>query len=135
MAKIEQGIHSYFAGMKDSDRNMPESLSRQPTAPSAEVEQMLQSQEDGIEVPFAKVNSVAAGSPAAEAGMKIGDKVCSFGEINWMNHDNLTKIGDVVQRNEGVSKMPFYALTRSSWHTHVQLSCEVTLTELLLMAI
>ena len=55
-----------------------------------------------IEAAFAKVNSVVAGSPADEAGLKAGDKLRSFGTVNWMNHEKLSKVAEVVQRNEGV---------------------------------
>lgn len=107
MAMIEKGIHAHFAKLKDTDGNTDvdaaSSVPAQPPAPSAEVEQILESREDSMDVPFAKVNGVADGSPAADAGLKTGDKICSFGHVDWMNHENLTKLGGVVQNNEGVS--------------------------------
>ncbi len=55
-----------------------------------------------IEPPFAKVNTVAAGSPAAEAGLKAGDRVTKFGTANYTNHERLSKVAQVVQQNENV---------------------------------
>ncbi|GAB7366400.1 hypothetical protein MBLNU230_g8197t1 [Neophaeotheca triangularis] len=52
------------------------------------------------EVPFAKVNAVVEGSPAAVAGMVAGDKVTEFGDADWRNHERLAKVARVVQENE-----------------------------------
>lgn len=52
---------------------------------------------------FATVNSVVAASPADQAGLKAGDTIRSFGTVNWMNHERLTKVAELVQQNEGVS--------------------------------
>lgn len=46
--------------------------------------------------PFAKINAVSPLSPAAEAGLKEGDLVVEFGEINHTNHSNLRALMDVV---------------------------------------
>ncbi|KNG87577.1 hypothetical protein ANOM_004072 [Aspergillus nomiae NRRL 13137] len=53
--------------------------------------------------PFARVNSVAAASPADQAGLKAGDKIRSFGAINWINHERLSKVAEMVQQNEGTT--------------------------------
>lgn len=55
------------------------------------------------ETPFAKVNSVVEGSPADIAGLKAGDRIRRFGTANWMNHEKLAKVAEVVQGSEGVS--------------------------------
>ena len=60
-----------------------------------------------IETPFAKVNSVVEGSPAYTAGLRAGDRIRAFGAANWMNHEKLTKVAEVVQRSEGVSRCFF----------------------------
>ena len=54
-------------------------------------------------MPFAKVNSVVTGSPADEAGLKAGDEIIQFGNIDWMNHEKLARVAETVQRNQGVS--------------------------------
>ena len=57
------------------------------------------------ETPFARVNTVESGSPAHEASLKAGDKIRTFGSANWTNHENLAKVAEVVQRNEGVRNL------------------------------
>lgn len=54
-----------------------------------------------VEVPFAKVNTVVPSSPADTAGLKPGDKVTRFGYVDWMNHEKLSRVAQVVQGNEG----------------------------------
>lgn len=56
------------------------------------------------DTPFAKVNSVVPGSPADEAGLKAGDWIRKFGDVNWLNHEKLNKVAETVQRNQGVSR-------------------------------
>ncbi|PLN76072.1 26S proteasome non-ATPase regulatory subunit 9 [Aspergillus taichungensis] len=51
--------------------------------------------------PFARVNSVVSASPADQAGLKAGDTIRSFGSVNWLNHERLTKVAQTVQQNEG----------------------------------
>ncbi|KAF3490607.1 26S proteasome non-ATPase regulatory subunit 9 [Arthroderma uncinatum] len=98
LKSVEEGIAAYFASIKDTDGNASTPLAIRPPAPAAgEVEGRTQGETDGI--PFAKVNSVADGSPAAKAGLKAGDKVCNFGNITWANHENLTKIATVITNN------------------------------------
>lgn len=100
MAKVEQGVHTYFADIRA--REARGETSQVPPAAPELTEDMSSGQNQLPETPFAKVNTVADGSPAAQAGMKVGDKVRSFGIVNWMNHENLRKISEVVQNNEGV---------------------------------
>jgi len=98
MLKIEQGLHQHYASQQASNL----SLSREDhhytslSTGSAATDQSL------IETPFAKVNTVVSGSPADEAGLKAGDKIRRFGDVSWMNHENLGKIAEVVQRSQGV---------------------------------
>lgn len=55
------------------------------------------------DTPFAKVNSVVPGSPADDAGLKAGDRIRKFGDVDWLNHEKLSKVAETVQRNQGVS--------------------------------
>lgn len=96
MNRIEKGLHDHHATMQATQAPKEEATTSQST-PSAESQS-----EAVVETPFAKVNSVESGSPANEAGVKAGDKIRSFGSANWTNHESLRKVGDVVQRNEGV---------------------------------
>ncbi|KAK6425567.1 putative 26S proteasome regulatory subunit [Oleoguttula sp. CCFEE 5521] len=54
-----------------------------------------------IEPPFARVNSVVEGSPAATAGLRAEDRVVKFGNADWQNHERLGKVAREVQTNEG----------------------------------
>ncbi|KKY28005.1 putative 26s proteasome non-atpase regulatory subunit [Phaeomoniella chlamydospora] len=97
MKKIETGLHDHHARLQ---AKAAEDASKSQSSTAQGIQQTT-SQIGIIETPFAKVNTVADGSPAQTAGMKQGDGIRSFGEINWMNHENLTKVAEVVQRNEG----------------------------------
>jgi 26S proteasome regulatory subunit N4 len=95
MAKIEKGLHQQFEDLKKNGN--VETAPAVAAGPSA-VDTSAQS---APETPFAKVNSVEHGSPAHEAGLKAEDRIRSFGGTNWMNHERLRKVGEVVQRNLG----------------------------------
>src|SRR5436190_18514875 len=56
-----------------------------------------------IEIPFAKVSNVVTGSPAEEAGLRQDDQISRFGNVTWLNHENLSRVKHVVQSSEGVS--------------------------------
>lgn len=56
-----------------------------------------------IEPTFARISEVFRGAPAETAGLKVDDRITRFGNINWMNHEKLSKVAETVQRNEGVS--------------------------------
>lgn len=106
MAKIEEGLHKHWANAPASTTETqayessraatlataPSSSSPAPTAVNRTA---------GIEAPFAKVNSVVPSSPAATADLRPGDKIIKFGHVNWMNHEKLSKVAQVVQQNEG----------------------------------
>ncbi|KAL8836617.1 MAG: hypothetical protein Q9170_002840 [Blastenia crenularia] len=99
MSKIEDGLHSHHAqartAMHSASALLDSSISTANQASSGS---------SPLEAPFAKVNSVVAGSPAEDAGLKVGDKICRFGNVDWMNHEKLSKVAETVQRNEGVSR-------------------------------
>ena len=100
MSRIEKGLHEHHAALQAADV-----LKDTPTSPDTQPE-TNQAASTVPEAPFAKVNSVESGSPAHEAGLKAGDKIRTFGSANWTNHENLRKLGEVVQRNEGVRLKP-----------------------------
>ncbi|KAL8800443.1 MAG: hypothetical protein Q9200_007243 [Gallowayella weberi] len=91
MSKIEDGLHAHHA----QARSIPTvqsniSSSQLPTSPAS-----------SLEAPFAKVNSVVAGSPADDAGLQAGDTIRRFGDVDWINHEKLSKVAETVQRSEG----------------------------------
>ena len=98
MSKIEIGLHDHHAAYRAT--NPP------PTSSSTHISGADGStngaDQDLIEAPFAKVNSVVVGSPADGAGLKAGDRIRRFGNVNWINHEQLSKVAETVQRNQGV---------------------------------
>lgn len=98
MARLEEAVHEQFAagrtpqtsGPSSSITGSSQSMASRPAAPV-------------VEPPFARVNTVVAGSPAEEAGLQVGDKVTKFGTVNWTNHERLSKVAQAVQQNENVS--------------------------------
>ena len=96
--RIETGLHAHHAALAASEPPVSE--------PSTTTNGTTTGQRPTIEVPeipFAKVTSVIAQSPAEEAGLRAGDRIRRFGSVNWMNHEKLTKVAETVQRLQGVS--------------------------------
>lgn len=101
LSKIEIGLHAHHAAVQ--------SASTLPTQSSSQGEDVGTSSNITypglVETPFAKVNGVVTGSPAEDAGLRVGDRIRRFGDVNWINHDKLSKVAETVQRNEGVSSL------------------------------
>jgi hypothetical protein len=96
MALVEQHLHELFANIDDN--------AAPPIIPGTSAAGAAPSEpEAAAQPPFARVNTVAEGSPAATAGLKPGDEIRTFGYVNSSNHDNLKRVGECVQGNEGVS--------------------------------
>ncbi|KAL2685216.1 hypothetical protein Neosp_006313 [[Neocosmospora] mangrovei] len=93
MTRIEKFLHEHFASLDENDAEPAPSSGTQPILPD--------SYSAPLDPPFAKVNTVAAGSPAESAGLKPGDEIRNFGYVNRANHDNLKKVAECVQGNEG----------------------------------
>ncbi|KAL2199241.1 hypothetical protein P885DRAFT_30863 [Corynascus similis CBS 632.67] len=96
MAIIEKRLHEHFASLEDTDD--------EPAAPVATDEPVVRdSVPETLDRPFAKINTVADNSPAAAAGLRPGDLIRNFGYVNFENHDDLKKVAECVQGNEGQS--------------------------------
>jgi len=107
MEKIERGldeIHAQAAAFPDQEPQMEDKKD--------EIEHTIQKADETVnpekievgrrrDVPFAKVNAVTAESPADDAGLKVGDVILLFGDVDYTNHENLTRVAKVVQDNEG----------------------------------
>ena len=95
MDKIEKGLHEHHANLQAEVGKQPLQLrTESASAPSA-------GPPPPPETPFARVNTVEAGSPANEAGLKADDLIRRFGTAIWSNHERLRKVGEMVQQNTG----------------------------------
>jgi len=116
MDKIEVGLHEHFASTAASQAQST-IIPRTSASATSDTASGL-SAADVSEVPFATVNSVAPGSPADDAGLQAGDGIRRFGQVNWLNHEKLSKVAETVQRNEEraieVKVLRKHAATRSS---------------------
>jgi 26S proteasome non-ATPase regulatory subunit 9 len=105
MKNIEKYLHEHFASLDEGGEGaLPASSSAIPPI-------LPDSQADTLDEPFAKVNTVAVGGPSERAGLKEGDEIRNFGYVNKSNHDNLKKVAECVQGNEGVCFVPTSRLT------------------------
>jgi 26S proteasome non-ATPase regulatory subunit 9 len=95
MSHIEKGLHEHHARLAEQAQNNPEAAHSAQTVPDAAPA--------ALEAPFAKVNSVVAGSPADAAGLRVGDTITKFGWVDWTNHERLSRVAEAVAQNEGVS--------------------------------
>ncbi|TGO08989.1 hypothetical protein BTUL_0183g00030 [Botrytis tulipae] len=97
MSVIEKHIHEHFARLAENPNT------EEPVGDEVQASRIVPSFDEPapLDVPFAKVNSVAAGSPADDAGLKAGDTIRNFGYVNHANHDGLKRVGECVQGNEG----------------------------------
>ncbi|KAL8831634.1 MAG: hypothetical protein Q9191_000748 [Dirinaria sp. TL-2023a] len=97
MSEIEAGLHAHHASLRETSE----------PPPSQSISDLRQVSSNGsssiglLQTPFARVNSVVSGSPADEAGLRAGDRIRRFGAANWINHEKLGKVAEVVQENEG----------------------------------
>lgn len=96
MDRIEKGLHEWHANYQASD-----AYKNPPTTSSASSSEPPSTAPLAPQTPFATVDQVTPGSPAHEAGLKVGDRLRAFGSADWSNHDRLKKVGEIVQRNVG----------------------------------
>lgn len=95
MTRIEKGLHEHHARLAEQAQSNPDAADQTQTATNATL--------TALEAPFAKVNSVVAGSPADTAGLRMGDTITKFGWVDWTNHERLSRVAEAVSQNEGVS--------------------------------
>lgn len=122
MKYLEKGIHDHFSNLHHAQGGTS-SVSNTNGSSGTQSSLTGNSSSDATMLgpPFARVNSVAAASPADQAGLKAGDKIRSFGAINWINHERLSKVAEMVQQNEGVSLYSFALRFTCTWGQFVAL--------------
>jgi 26S proteasome non-ATPase regulatory subunit 9 len=99
MAHIEQRVYEHFKQYEQTHFTSPPAYTTiAATAPRAI---LLDDATLTAGPAFAKVTNVVSGSPADQAGLEVGDTIKNFAGVNWTNHENLSKIAQVVQKNEG----------------------------------
>ncbi|OQD82480.1 hypothetical protein PENANT_c021G01897 [Penicillium antarcticum] len=101
MEQLEKGIHAHFANLQNTPDARPTTNGTGAAPPAQPTTQPAAAASATPGTAFAKVNSVVPGSPADQAGLKAGDVIRSFGNINWLNHERLSKVAETVQQNEG----------------------------------
>ena len=107
MAKIEPALHELFAKARESGTDAPPipngTRSGQTGTSAGGAAASTQGATSTLTLrPFAKVNSVVAGSPADHAGLRAGDEVLRFGDVDWTKQDKLAKVAATTGRSEGV---------------------------------
>ncbi|GKZ31019.1 putative 26S proteasome regulatory subunit [Aspergillus brasiliensis] len=95
MSHLEKGIHNHFANLQRAQTTAQSGTN----GTSGSQPNVAGNNTSGL--PFAKVNSVVPGSPADQAGLRVGDTVREFGSANWLNHERLSKVAEIVQQSEG----------------------------------
>ena len=100
MLKVEKALHLHFAQMEDEASQS--SLSAKSVSQAGTLSCNSGTLEEQVGPAFAKVNSVVTGSPADQAGLRAGDKICLFGGVNWLNHEKLSRVAQEVQNYRGV---------------------------------
>ena len=103
MAQLEEAVHERFArttGGRQPDASETPARNEPDTAPHLPPSIRSTNVPSSVDAPFARVNSITPGSPAEQAGLKIGDRVIRFGSVNWTNHERLSRVAQMVQQNE-----------------------------------
>ena len=100
MAQIEKAVQDQFAALAANPGSQPDSALPVRAAATHTPRDVTAAEP---ETPFAAIDDVTPNSPAATAGLEVGDKIVKFGTVHWLNHERLRKVAEVVSQNEGVS--------------------------------
>uniref|UniRef100_A0A671QG69 26S proteasome non-ATPase regulatory subunit 9 n=1 Tax=Sinocyclocheilus anshuiensis TaxID=1608454 RepID=A0A671QG69_9TELE len=107
MVDIEEALHNLHATAR---------VKREKDETKMEVTEPTVS----LPAPFALVDAVTQGSPAFQAGLRVGDEIIEFGSINTQNFRNLRDVASVVQHSEGKSIR--VGVIRSGQEEHLNLT-------------
>ncbi|XP_016086911.1 26S proteasome non-ATPase regulatory subunit 9 isoform X2 [Sinocyclocheilus grahami] len=107
MVEIEEALHKLHATARvKPEKDVTKTEVTEPTA--------------SLPAPFALVDTVTQGSPAFQAGLRVGDEIIEFGSVNTLNFRNLRDVASVVQHSEGKSLR--VGLLRSGQEVHLNLT-------------
>lgn len=138
MNVIEKAVHAHFEFLQKNP--LPEnSASPAPATNGTSNGTSQAGAAQVLEAPFAKVNSVVEGSPAAQAGLKPQDLIRRFGYVDRRNHEGLKKVAECVQGNEGqnvlvkvsrglgedVQELSLNLVPRKDWGGRGMLGCHI----------
>ncbi|RKF76018.1 26S proteasome non-ATPase regulatory subunit 9 [Golovinomyces cichoracearum] len=98
MSVIEERIHEHFAQL--TAEGTTEDLRQIKEQPATNIPSKILDPTSSLSPPFAKVNGVVEGSPAASAGLQVGDVIRNFSYVNFTNHDGLRRLSECVAGNE-----------------------------------
>lgn len=100
MAHIEQRLFEHFSRIRPFQFSSPAAY----TTVAATVARAILLEDASLLAgpPFAKIESLVPGGPADQADLEVEDLITNWGGVNWLNHENLSKIQKVVHKNEGV---------------------------------
>ena len=108
MTHLEGKVHEQFTNLQRAQGSTTSDNANGTNGMRSDSNDTSVSNAGALGPAFARVNSVVPASPADQAGLKAGDAVRSFGTVNWINHERLTKVAETVQQNEGVSIAPSF---------------------------
>ncbi|ODQ65850.1 t-SNARE [Nadsonia fulvescens var. elongata DSM 6958] len=101
--EIEAEVFQYWEKMKEKNQELKNQENEEilPSLNTRNASSKKKAVRSNL-IPYARVNSVAAGSPAFLSGLLPGDRILRFGKYTAVNHEKLTKIGSLVRSSEGV---------------------------------
>uniref|UniRef100_A0A1L8DSY4 26S proteasome non-ATPase regulatory subunit 9 n=1 Tax=Nyssomyia neivai TaxID=330878 RepID=A0A1L8DSY4_9DIPT len=104
MAQIEKGLEHYFAEQRLNGAAASSSGTSTTTKLANYTENGAVSvparDTPAVQPSICKVNLVAPGGPAEQAGFRVGDEVVEFGTLNATNFRELTQIADIVKNHQ-----------------------------------
>ncbi|MDI1490133.1 MAG: putative 26S proteasome regulatory subunit [Ramalina farinacea] len=104
LSLIADGLRETHAAFQQQQASLPPSTPQPPAAPRrSEAERRPAASIN--ETAFAIVNTVVPGGPAETAGLRAGDRIRRVGDANWLNHEKLGRVREVVMGNEGKEVM------------------------------
>lgn len=97
------------AGLKGDERQFDDLEENADAATTedaimTEAAEEVESSQQRHTTPFARIDAVAAHSPAEEAGLQEGDLMLQFGPINHTNHKDMAAIGELVPEAAGTQE-------------------------------